>query len=265
MSLLVTIVASATAVVAGLWVLQRRLIYFPTRRLPSVGGLPGDWQEVAFGTTDGLKLRGWYVPPRAGSPVAIVFNGNGGNRADRGSLGNELADRGLGVLLTDYRGYGGNPGRPNESGLARDARAALGWVRGRSGSHAIVYFGESLGAAVAVELAAAEPPDALVLRSPFTSLSDVAAIHYPFLPVRLMLRDGYRSLERIPDVTAPVLVVAGTSDSIVPITQSRAVYEEAHGPKTWVEIEGADHNDVRLAEGAEMVDAVAGFLAEVLA
>ena len=120
--------------------------------------------------------------PTADEPIIIVFSGNAGNRSDRLTLGTRLGADGAGVLLTDYRGYGGNPGRPSEDGLAVDARAALSFVEISMPGHPIVYFGESLGAAVAVELATEAPPAALVLRSPFTSLEDAARANVPWLP-----------------------------------------------------------------------------------
>ncbi len=161
----------------------------------------------------------------------VVFNGNAGNRADRVALGAGLAAEGFGVLLFDYRGYGDNPGRPTASGLALDARAALSWVQSRTQGHGVVYFGESLGSAVATELALAYPPAVLVLRSPFTSLAELGAIHYRLLPVRAMLRDKYPAIEWIADVATPTLVIGGSADSIVPIDQSRAVYDAAPHPK----------------------------------
>lgn len=261
---LVWVVAGVVVVIAGMWVFQRRLIYLPTQGVPPVGDLAGGWQEVAFDTADGLTLQGFYVPPQPNEPVVVVFNGNAGNRSDRLPLGNGLAGAGLGVMLVDYRGYGGNPGHPTETGLAHDARAALRWVRDNASGHPIVYFGESLGAAVAIELAASQSPDALVLRSPFTSLAAVGAFHYRFLPVRLMLWDEFPSLERIEELAAPTLVIAGSSDSIVPFDQSRAIYDAAPHPKRWVVVDGADHTDPQLATGPELIQATVQFLTEVI-
>ena len=142
---------------------------------------------------------------------------------------------GLSVLLFDYRGYGGNPGRPSEDGLAADARAAQAWLAAQPDvdPDRIAYFGESLGAAVAVGLAVQRPPAALVLRSPFTSLADVGAVHYPWLPVRRLLLDRYPSIERIASVHAPVLVIAGDRDDIVPAALSKRLYDAAAEPKRY--------------------------------
>lgn len=246
--------------VLGLWVAQRRLIYFPDGASPLT--LPGaGWEQVGYVTADGLTIDAWYREPDVGQPVVIVFNGNAGNRADRASLGIGFADFGFGVLLTDYRGYGGNPGRPTESGLAADARAAAEFVRDRAAVSPVVYFGESLGAAVAVELASAEPPAALVLRSPFTSLADVGREHYPWLPVSLLLKDRYPSLDRIGAVDAPTLVIAGDADSIIPIEQSRTLFAAAPGPKRFLAVPNVDHNDPSLVSGREMLESVRTFIA----
>ena len=247
------------------WVSQRRLIYLPTQ---DVGPLPAALQgaeQVTYQTEDGLRLGAWYVPAAEEDTgwTLVVFPGNAGNRSDRAALAAAMSSRGIGVLLVDYRGYGGNPGSPTESGLAADARAALAYLESRSDvdPRRLAYFGESLGAAVAVELAGHRPPAALVLRSPFTSLADVAAVHYPFLPVRLMLRDRYPSLQRITSLEVPLLVIAGSADSIIPINQSEEMFQAAGRPERLVVIDGADHNDFELLAGPDLVDAVSEFIA----
>ncbi len=199
------------------------------------------------------------MPPRT---TVIVFNGNAGNRAHRVELADALQRHRLQVLLVDYRGYGGNEGVPSERGLAADSRAARAYVASRADVDAsrLVYFGESLGAAVAVDLAAEFPPAALVLRSPFTSMSDVGQHHYPFLPVRLLLRDRFPTIDRIRRIGSPLLVIAGDEDRIVPLEQSRRVYDAAPAAKELVVVAGADHNDLELLAGDEMIDAIARFI-----
>lgn len=261
---LLTVLAVVVASVAGLWAVQRRLIYFPDRATPSLSVMGPGWEGVSYQTEDDLGHGAWYRPPEPGQPVVIVFNGNAGNRFDRASLGTRLTTHGLGVLLTDYRGYGGNPGHPTEDGLAHDARAALAFVRERAPNTALVYFGESLGSAVAVELASEHPPSVLVLRSPFTSLTAIGRHHYPWLPVGPLLKDRFPSDERIGLLQVPTMVVAGDDDSIVPVGQSREIFELAVGPKQLVVVPGADHNDASLVSGSEMIDQVAAFIAEVV-
>lgn len=240
-----------------LYVFQRSLIYLPSQHVPAP---PTGVEEVSYQTEDGLTLSAWLLPSSGSRGSVIVFNGNAGSRQARLPLGKAVVDAGYTVLLTDYRGYGGNPGSPSEQGLALDARAAVDYMRERSGTRPMAYFGESLGAGVAIELAREEPPANLILRSPFTSLADVAAVHYRALPTSLLLRDRYPSLGRIADVDSPVLVVAGSADSIVPTGLSRELYEAASEPKELLVIDGASHNDRALLDGSEMLKAIVEFL-----
>lgn len=261
---IVTLALVAAALVALIWVMQRQLIYLPAQNLPSP---PAPGEEVSFSTDDGLELGAWFVsPPTTPSGTVIVFNGNAGNRSNRFSLAVALAGEGYAVLLVDYRGYGGNPGSPTEAGLASDARAALDYLRSRPDVDRgrIIYFGESLGAAVATGLATEEPPSALILRSPFPSLVDVGRIHYPFLPVSLLLRDRFPLADQISEVTAPIMVILGTEDNIVPPDLSRSVFEAASEPKTLLTIEGVGHNDPELLAGEKMIGGVTDFLRSAL-
>ena len=253
------VLGALVAIVVALWALQRRLIYFPDRAAPSVAVLGPAWSAVTYDTSDGLTLAGWYRPPDPGRPLVLVFNGNAGNRADRVSLGSSMAAAGMGVLLTDYRGYGGNPGHPTEDGLAADARAAAAFAE-RAATGPVVYFGESLGAAVAIELASERLPAALVLRSPFVSLAHVGRVHYPWLPIGVLLKDRFPSAERLASINVPTLVIAGDRDSIVPLDQSRRIFDAAPGPKEWAVIEGADHNDVALVAGPDVIETVVSFV-----
>jgi fermentation-respiration switch protein FrsA (DUF1100 family) len=183
----------------------------------------------------------------------------------RAPLARTLAARGMSVLLFDYRGYGGNPGDPTEEGLALDVRAARSYLVDelKVPPTRLVYFGESLGCAVVTELAAAYPPGGLLLRSPFTALADAAAGHYPFLPVRLLLKDRYPLAERIRDVRVPTVVVYGSADTVVPPEQSRTVAHVAGGPVTSIEEPGADHNDPQLFDGPRLADAAARLSVQV--
>ena len=263
------LVLAAVVLVLGVvvWTQQRRLMYFPFADVPPPGtvGVSGV-TEVSFPTADGLTLNGWFISRTPAPPfTVIVFNGNAGNRAFRAPLAEALARANLAVLLFDYRGFGGNAGSPSESGLMSDARAARAYVVGRTGldSTRLVYFGESLGTAVATELAVEYPPAALVLRSPFTSMTDVGRHHYALLPVGWLLRDRYATIDRIARVNAPILVIGGDQDRIVPIGQTRRVYEAARDPKALLVINGADHNDDALLAGREMIDGVLHFLREL--
>lgn len=265
MSAAAVVVFAVLGVLLLIWAGQRSMIYFPDRHVPSpaVTGL-ADVEGVRIQAADGVALQAWFLPGRARepSPAAIIFNGNAGNRAYRASLAAALRGLGLSVLLFDYRGFGDSEGRPTEDGLSEDARAVRRYVAGRSDVRAdrLVYFGESLGSAVAVRLAVEHAPAALILRSPFTSLVDVGRLHYPILPVRWLLRDRFSSIEAIASVRSPVLIVAGDRDRIVPLEQSRRLFEAASEPRELVVVRGADHNDAALLDGRQVIDAVRRFL-----
>jgi fermentation-respiration switch protein FrsA (DUF1100 family) len=262
------IVGLLAAVLLGLiWSQQRRLIYFPwPDRLPAASSVLTGSQEVVVATEDGIHLGGWFMPAQGGrpAPAVLVCNGNGGNRALRAPLATALSRAGLSVLLFDYRGYGGNPGRPSEDGLAADARAAQAWLAARPevDPDRIAYFGESLGAAVALRLAVERPPAALIQRSPFTTLTDVGRLHYPWLPVKWLLTDRYGSAARVAQLTVPLLVIAGERDQIVPAALSRRLYDAASAPKRFMLVPGADHNDAALLNGPQTVDEILRFLAQ---
>jgi uncharacterized protein len=253
------------AILMLIWLGQRRLIYFPDTSSPSLdrAGLAGA-EAVTVVTSDGLRLGAWFVPGTGSSPrpTVVVFNGNAGHRGYRATLAVALQRHGFNVLLTDYRGYGGNPGTPTEEGLAADARAARAYVLTRPDVDVtrVVYFGESLGGAVAVRLAVEHPPSALVLRSPFASLTLVGQHHYPMLPVAWLLRDRFASIDRAHRLQCPVLVIAGTLDTIIPIDHTRRLYAAVVAPKTFVEVE-ADHNDQALLDGDVMIQAIVRFIA----
>jgi pimeloyl-ACP methyl ester carboxylesterase len=254
--------------VGVLTVLQRQLIYFPdSTRVPPAGDVIEGARDITLHTSDGLALDAWFVPASTDPDLrmaVLVAPGNGGNRSGRAGLATELRRRGLAVLLMDYRGYGGNPGSPSEDGLAEDAMAAaqaldvLGYPAERT-----IYFGESLGTGVVTALQARRTPAGVVLRSPFTELADVGAHHYPWLPVRLLLKDRFRVSGLLADSEAPVTVIYGDRDSVVPSELSARVADEAPTLAERVVIRGADHND-EVMFGPRVADAVAR-LAKVVA
>ena len=249
-----------TLLVGLLWTLQRTLIYLPDPRSAgsAAAAVPGA-RDVVLTTGDGLELAAWYLPAAGPDDATVlVANGNGGHRAYRAALARALAAEGLGVLLFDYRGYAGNPVSPSEAGLALDVRAARGWLPEEAGfpPERLVYFGESLGCAVVTGLALEHPPAALVLRSPFVDLAAVGSVHYPFLPVRLLLHDRYPVADQVARIEVPTTVVLGAADRIVPPAQSRRVAEAAARLHRLVEVPGADHNDAVLLDGDELVGAV---------
>jgi fermentation-respiration switch protein FrsA (DUF1100 family) len=251
-----------------IWLFQRKMIYLPmVQSVPPAGQVLTGASDVSFETTDGLVLRGWFVPAAGDGEgrAVLVFNGNAGNRSLRAPLAAALSMEGFSVLLFDYRGYGGNPGSPSEKGLRKDARAARAYLEGREevDPEKVAFFGESLGAAVALEAAVERPPAALVLRSPFTSLTDIGRRHYPFLPVRLLLSDRYPSIDQIGRLACPLLVIAGERDWIVPISYSRELYEAApDGEKRFIALPGVGHNDFEMLAGRRLVSETAVFIRE---
>lgn len=256
------------SLVVLVFVFQRRLIYMPMGHpgSPAAAGL-ANGQEIFLETEDGLTLGAWFIPSATGEPgPAVLFlPGNAGNRSLRAPLAQALAQAGLAVLLVDYRGYAGNPGSPSEAGLAADARAALQRLRQlpQVDPERILYFGESLGTGAAVTLAAEFPPAALILRSPFASLTSVARLHYPFLPVQWILRDRFDSVHRIGDISAPVLILAGENDRIVPASESRRLFDAAREPKRFVLFPDAGHNDLALLAGPQLIQQVQRFLEDM--
>jgi pimeloyl-ACP methyl ester carboxylesterase len=240
--------------VVVLWAFQRRLVYLPDRTpVPPAATVLADAEDVVLHTADGLALGAWFTRPPNASATVLVASGNGGSRAGRAPLAAKLAEAGLAVLLFDYRGYGGNPGSPTEEGLALDVRAAHRFLT-EEHPGPILYYGESLGGAVVTELALEHPPAGMLLRSPFTDLAAAGAEQFPFLPVRLLLRDRFPVRDSVARLRVPTVVVLGTADSIIPPAQSREVASAA-GAKL-IEIAGADHNDPVLLEGPQVIDAV---------
>jgi fermentation-respiration switch protein FrsA (DUF1100 family) len=255
------VVTVLLAVLVGLlWAFQRRLVYFPEDGpVPAAADAVPGGRDVRLTTADGLILGAWFVPgPTPDAPTVLVANGNGGHRGLRAPLARALSAAGLGVLLFDYRGYGGNPGSPGEDGLALDVRAARSYLLEEAGvlPGRLLYFGESLGCAVVTELAVEHPPAGLVLRSPFVDLAAVGHEHFPFLPVRLLLRDRYPVAEQVAEVRVPTTVVHAAADTIVAPEQSRQVADAAAQLHRLVEVPGADHNDAVLLDGDPVVDAV---------
>lgn len=268
MSFILTGLVAVGGVIVLAWMFQRTLIYFPFADVPGPGevGLIAA-EVVTFPTADGLTLSGWFIPSLPSPPAftVLVLNGNAGNRAYRAPLAAALRRQGLQVLLFDYRGYGGNEGKPTEVGLRADARAARSYLLEREDVDAsrLIYFGESLGTALAIALAAEHPPAGVILRSPFASLVEVGQIHYPFLPVRLLLKDRFAAIDDMQRVHCPLLVLAGDQDRIIPLDQSRQVYEAAPSAKQLVILAGADHNDIELLAGDEVLAAIRRFLGQL--
>ncbi len=227
---------------------QRALIYFPdaTRQTPAEAGIP-ELAPVTLETEDGLALLAWHAPPRAGAaPSLVYFHGNAGHIGMRGFKVRAYLNAGLGVLLTSWRGYSGNPGTPSEAGLYADGRAARAFLRARGCDDARqILYGESLGTGVAVHLARETAPAALVLEAPFSSIADIAAGGLPLVPIGPLIVDRFDSARKIGAAAAPLLIVHGERDRTVPARLARRLYGRAREPKEAVFIPEAGHADLQ--------------------
>ena len=259
MKWIIAAVAAYGGVVALLYVAQRSLQYFPERRrtAPQAVGLP-EAEEVVLDTADGERVIVWHVPPREKHLIFLYFHGNGGSLRRRDERFRALISDGSALIALSYRGYGGSTGRPTEKGILADAAAAYAFATARYSAERIVLWGESLGSAVAIALAADKPVGRIVLEPPFTSAADVGARHYRFVPVRLFMKDQFRLDLRVGGVTAPVLVVHGENDFVVPMTFGKRLYGLIRAPKRFVSIADAGHNDL----GTRAVAAAKEFIAE---
>jgi len=238
---------SYAIVVAGLYAMQRRLLFVPDTAEPDRlrAGVP-EVEAMRVPTADGLSLLAWYVPPReADGFTVLLLHGNAGNIAHRAGRLRALNQLGWGVLLLEYRGYGGNAGSPSEAGLVMDAQAGLAALRrlGVSANRTLLW-GESLGTGLAVRLGSENAVAAVLLDSPYTSIADAAARQYPFVPVRQLLKDRFESVSRVPGIAAPILVMQGSADRLVPPAMGRAIAAAAKVPvEIWV-APGAGHVDL---------------------
>jgi fermentation-respiration switch protein FrsA (DUF1100 family) len=259
MRLVLVPVIAYLAVLACLYFFQRQLLYFPDPSRPQLGVLAQlGVREVQLTTADGLSLLSWYLPARPGRPAILYFHGNGGNIGHRADWVQRFAREGYGVLMLEYRGYGGNPGKPTEAGFYQDALAAYNFL-GHEGIAAarVVLYGESLGSGVAVYLAASRHVGGLILESPYTSVAAVAQYHYPYVPAALLVWDRFDARSRISQVKAPILILRGGRDAIVPGRFSQALFDAAPEPKeAWLAPE-AGHEELA---GFGAIDAVVAFI-----
>ena len=250
--------------------IEKRLIFHPDKSndhtTPDAYGIQYD--DVTFRTEDGLNLNGWFVPgkkslPDAGLHTLLWFHGNSGNINRRLDNIKMLHDRvPVNVFIFDYRQYGRSEGKISEQGTYIDARAALAYLHSRNdiNNDKIIFFGRSLGSAVAVELAVKEKCRALILETPFTSIKEMGKKLYPFLPFTFFLRTKYDSLSRIGDIKVSTLIMHGDKDELVPIEQGKMLYEKANDPKEFYTIPGAMHNDTHIVGGEEYFDVIRDFV-----
>lgn len=244
MTALLVILGLYVAFVAIVFIFQSHLVFFPQRRIHSTPHEIGlAYDAIDFVARDGVRLSGWFITAKKPGAVVLFCHGNAGNISDRLQLIKLLHKLDLSTFIFDYRGYGQSEGSPSEQGTYLDAEAAWDYLTLERGvpQESIIVFGMSLGGAVAAQLAQDHKPAALIIESAFTSLPDMAAEHYPFLPARLLTRFRYPTLDYLRQVACPVLIVHSNEDEIVPYSQGCRLYEAANDPKDFLEIRG-DHN-----------------------
>lgn len=230
-----------------LYINQRAYIYFPnTAALDIAAANHQGFRAVFSKTEDGLTLQHWFSLPELGQPTLIYFHGNSGNLSHRLAYVKEYQQAGWGVLLVGYRGYGDNPGRPDEQGFYKDARSALALLKAAGvPDNQRIFFGASLGSGVAVQMATeSKPIKALVLQSPFDSLVGIAKLMYPIFPVDLLLHDKFDNLSKIASLHMPLLIIATKNDKVVPFKLTQKVFDKANQPKTLELLPGRTHNNL---------------------
>lgn len=244
-------------VVLATYYLQRKLLYFPdTRRIaPSSVGLDMV-RELEIATPDGERVIAWYGAARPGQPTLLYFHGNAGSLTTRSERISKYLQRGRGVLMMTYRGYGGSTGSPSETANVADAKLAYDKLRSMGvEAEDIILYGESLGSGIAVQVAAELPVGGLILDAPYTSIVDMAERVYPFLPARWLMTDRYETLRHLKRVSAPLLVVHGEADTLIPVEMGRAVKAAAPGVAEIVTLPGAGHSDHHLHGSYEAINA----------
>lgn len=245
-NIVIAVVVIYAAIVAAAYFRQRGMMYFPDRERvsPASVGLAGV-EELTFPSDDGVELIAWFKAPAEGRATILFFTGNAGSAAWRAERVRHYISRGYGFAILNYRGYGGSTGSPSEQGLIADGLAAAEQLAQRGIEPAgIVLHGESLGAGVAVQVATHHAFKALVLEAPFTTAVDVAAKAYPYLPARWLMHDRFESVNHIADVKAPVLIVHGEADELIPVSFGRRLFEAAAQPKSLLIVPNAGHSDL---------------------
>jgi uncharacterized protein len=268
MSLWIKLALGAVAVYALVGIVayfgQRKLMYFPdtTRVQPAQVGLAGVDERV-LRTPDGERVIVWYGKAKPGQPTLLYFHGNGGSLAIRAPRIARFMDEGWGVYMMTYRGYGGGTGQPTEVNNVADARLAYGaLVLEGVEPHSIIVYGESLGSGVAVRIAIERQLAGVILDAPYTSIVDVAAKAYPFLPVRTFLLDRYETVRYIANLKVPLLILHGERDDVVPVAMGRELARLANTPKRLVVFPNGGHSDLYI-DGNNAIDAVRKWIGEL--
>lgn len=245
MNLLLSLAAFYLLIVVLMYTLQRTMLYHPSKEIgtPEQYGLSG-FTEDFITAADGTRLQIWYRKADEGRPTIAYFHGNAAHIGNRAYSYDALAKKGFGLLALSYRGYGKSEGSPTEEGLYMDARAAIAYLNGKGlPTGQLILYGESLGSGVAVQMAVEHPVAMLVLEAPYTSVEDRASELYRFIPVRMMIKDKFRSIDKIHSVSAPILLFHGELDPIIPVRHGWALLAAANEPKQGYFFPGVHHND----------------------
>ncbi len=258
-------IAGAYLIFAGfLFIFQSHYVYYPERvLLANPGSIRLDFKSISFETADGVKLFGWFIPSESARGVILFCHGNAGNISHRLDSIQIFHRLGLDVFIFDYRGYGQSEGKPTEHGTYKDAEAAWRYLTEERevNPNEIIVFGRSLGGTVASWLAQSHTPRALILESTFTSLLDIAATLYPYLPVRLLLHFEYNTAEYLGRVNCPVLIIHSRNDEIMPFSHGWRLFEMAKEPKKFLEISGT-HNEGFITSGKHYEEGLNAFILE---
>jgi len=230
-------------VLTYIYLYQRNLLYHPLDNGYQEDKINFDYKEIFIQNKEGIKLKAWlHEKDLINKKTIIFFHGNAGNLRNRNYKLNELSKFDINFLIVAYRGFSGNQGKPSEQGLYEDARSTLDWlkIKGVKEKNLILY-GESLGTAIAIEIAQNKDLAGIILESPFTSMVELAQKYYPVLPVKFLLKDKYETIKKLPNINSPILVLHGKLDSIVPFSMSEKLFEKAKKPKFKYFIDNDDH------------------------
>ncbi len=256
-SIIITIFGSYLCIIVLVYIFQRNLMYSPGQEVltPQDTDVP-EMSVINLTTQDGLAINSWYAPPQTDQkPVVLIYHGNAGTIAGRDFKARYFLDAGYGVLLVGYRGYANNPGSPSETGLYDDARTAFKHLINQDfAPERIVLYGESLGCAIAIQMAyevhqglMTGTPDqvaGIILEAPFTTMGDTAASHYPWLPANLLVKDKFNSIDKIPSLKSPLMIVHGSKDRTIAQSHGKLLFDKASSQKEALWPDQAGHNDL---------------------
>jgi fermentation-respiration switch protein FrsA (DUF1100 family) len=245
-----------------IYLFQRNLLYDP-----SVNGYQGneinfDYEEIFIQNKERIKLKAWlHEKDLINKKTIVFFHGNAGNLENRNYKLNELSKLDVNFLIVAYRGFSGNQGKPSEQGLYEDARSTLNWLKMKGVKDKnLILYGESLGTAVAIEAAQNKDLAGIILESPFTSMIDLAQKYYPFFPVKLLLKDKYETIKKLPTINSPLLVLHGKLDTIVPFSMGKKLFEKANDPKFKYFVNNDDH---MMRYDQELLDEIKKFISSI--